>query len=120
MEEILELQKETLASINEYLGNLIPGMKNAADELSGELKEDTWEYLRMIMDGFNWVIQAYNGTQEVINADAVVIDNKDIDAKVEKLGASYKTKDAAGLATSINDDIIPFLEKLKEVTAKFI
>ena len=113
MDEILELQKETLASINEYLGNLIPGMKNAANELSGDFKEDTWEYLRMNMDGFNWVIQAYNGTQEIINADGTVIDNKDID------GTAYKSKDAAAIATSINDDIIPFLEKLKEATASF-
>lgn len=119
MDEILELQKETLTSINEYLGNLIPGMKNAANELSGDFKEDTWEYLRMNMDGFNWVIQAYNGTQEIINADGTVIDNKDIDAKVDKLGTAYKSKDAAAIATSINDDIIPFLEKLKEATASF-
>lgn len=114
-EDILELQLETLATVKEYLGNLIPGMKTAAEELTSDMKEDTWEYLRMVMDGFNWVIQAYNGTQDYINKDGVKVDNAAIDAAVVKLGNAYQAKDAANIATSIKEDIIPFLEHLSEI-----
>lgn len=114
-EEILELQKETFDSVKEYLGNLIPGMKNVVAELSGDMKEDTWEYLRMILDGFNWVIEAFNGIVEYIDEEHTMFDMKEIDEAVKKLGDEYNKKDAAGIAKEIEEGILPFLEKLSTV-----
>lgn len=113
--ELIELQKETLETVKEYLGNLIPGMNNVITELREDFKDDTWEYLRMILDGFNWVIEAYNGTADYINKDAVVVDAKEFDAAVLELSNSYKARDKEGIAACLSDKIIPTLEKIKEV-----
>lgn len=114
-EEIIELQKETLDTVKEYLGNLIPGMKNVVTELEGDMKDDTWEYLRMILDGFNWVTEAFNGIVDYIDKDGSIFNIKDVDESVKKLSDAYSIKDAVGIAASIKNEIIPFLEKINSV-----
>ena len=114
--DITELQKETLASVNEYLTNLIPAMNKVIIELSGNEKEDTWEYLRMIIDGLNWVIEAYNGTSSYINKDSSKIDSAVVDASVKKLSLAYRNKDNGALSSVLAEDIIPFLTTLKSIT----
>lgn len=114
-EELLDLQKETVESIKEYLENLIPSMNNVVVELREDMKEDTWEYLRMILDGFNWVVKAFNGVVSIIDSDASRFDIKAIDAAVGKLSDAYTAKDPAAIADSLEKDIVPFLEKVKEV-----
>jgi len=118
-EDIEVLQKETLQSIAEYIPNLISGINTVVPELRGEEKEDTWEYLRMIIDGFNWVIDAYNGTSSLINNDKETIDEADISDKNNKLGKAYTSKNGTDVADSLEKDIVPFLNKLMEIASKF-
>lgn len=115
MDDIIALQKETLKSVSDYLDNLIPAMHNVCSELSGEEKEDTWEYLRMILDGFNWVVEAYNGTSSYINQNGEVINTAKTDASVAVLSKAYLAKDGAATALAIENEIIPFLTTLKKV-----
>lgn len=112
-EELLELQKETIETLKEYLGNLIPGMQTVAGELKGEIKEDTWEYLRMILDGFNWVIEAYNGVRDCINKESAVVDDKSFDAGVKKLSDAYVKRNGEAVADALEGEIIPVLEAIK-------
>lgn len=107
-EEILELQNETIESLKTYLKSLIPSMEKVVIELKDEMQEDTWEYLRMILDGFNWAVEAFNATQDVINKDGI-IDVKVVDESVKSLSDSYTKKDAAGVATTLEECILPFL-----------
>lgn len=118
MEQITEqeykaLQEETYASVKEYLGNLIPGMNNVIAELTGDMKEDTWEYLRMILDGFNWVVEAFNGIVDFIDPEHTKFDIAQIDASVLKLSDAYKARKAEDIAVILRDEIIPFLAKLQ-------
>ena len=116
--ELEELQKETLQMIGEYLDKLIPGMNTVVSELSGNEKEDTWEYLRMILDGFNWVCEAYNGTCGYISRNGGTFDNASIDENIKKLNSAYKSKDKDIVAAQLKDAILPFLSQLKEYIAK--
>lgn len=114
-EEMNELQKETLETMKEYLGNLIPSITTVIAELNGDMKEDTWEYLRMILDGFNWVIEAFNGIVDYIDKDRKQFDMAVIDSSVKKLSDAYVSKNGVEVANSLENDIIPFLDKLKNV-----
>lgn len=114
-EELIECQKETAEMIKDYLTRLIPGMKNSIAELKGDMKEDSWEYLRMIIDGFNWVIEAYNGVSSYVNPDKDRIDESAIESAIAKLGKKIGTKNEAETADILENDIVPFLEKMAEI-----
>ncbi len=111
-EDIKTIQEETIDSIKEYLPELLRGINNVIPEVTGEEKEDTWEYLRMIIDGFNWVIEAYNGTSELLNPNGA-IDNRDISAKVDGLGKAYRNHDGNEVGAILQNDIVPFINQLK-------
>lgn len=114
-EEIMELQKETVQSIAEYLPNLISGMENVVSELKGEMKEDTWEYFRMVIDGFNWVIEAYNGTKEYRTETGKVLDDSRMEEAVSCLSDAFRNKEEEKSADVVEKDILPFLNKLKDL-----
>lgn len=114
-EEVLDLQKETYESVNEYLEKLIPSMNGVITELEGDMKEDTWEYLRMILDGLNWVIQAFNGILDYVDPDNTKFNVKNIDESIKQLSDVYANKDAVKIAIALKNDIVPFLSQLKDV-----
>lgn len=117
-EDIKAIQEETIDSIKEYLPELIRGINNVIPEVKGDEKEDTWEYLRMIIDGFNWVIEAYNGTSSILNPDGI-IDNKDVSSKVDDLGRAYRNHDGNAVGEILENDIVPFINKLKELADSY-
>ncbi len=117
--DINELQKETVESINEYLTNLIPAMDKMVAELRGDILEDTWEYLRMIIDGFNWVIEAYNGTKSFFESNQKSIDDTDMESAVKELSHTFHNKEALETSNILEGTIIPFLKNLKAVSEAF-
>ena len=117
MDEILQMQKETVVMIDEYLDNLLPAMEKVLGELSGDMKDDTWEYLHMIIDGFNWVIEAYNGTASLYKANTDRIDEAKLEASIDLLGRGYMNKDSALVVKALAEEgIISFLKILKEIS----
>lgn len=117
MEEIAELQKETIESLKEYIPNLQRGLSQVTEELKGERKEDTDEYLRMNIDGLNWVIEAYNGTVSSVDPEKTKIDVASLEEGVEKLSKSFMAKEDAGIAESIEKYMLPFLEQFMNAMA---
>lgn len=117
-EELIEYQKETIVMVKEYLTKLIPGMNNSIAELKGDMKEDTWEYLRMIIDGFNWVVEAYNGVSSIINKDNIIDENA-VEMDVKNLGKSFKAKNPEETASVLENGILPFLKTLSDCCDKF-
>lgn len=115
-EEVVDveaLQKETMESMKEYIANLIPKLEGMVVELRTDIQEDSWEYLRMMIDGFNWVLEAYNGTSSVINKDKS-IDEKAVQKVVDALSESFIGKDAEATANHISTGVIPFLNQIQE------
>ena len=110
---IEELQTETMDSMKEYIGVLVPKMNGMIDELRGELKDDTWEFLRMMIDGFNWVIEAYNGTSSIINKDKS-INEDDVQKAVNEFGEAFVNKDPIKTADVMELKVIPFLDTISK------
>jgi len=113
MRELTLETKEALRVMSEYLGKLIPGMKVLITELRGSRKSDTDNFLKNCMDSFNWMIEIYNRTSDVINEDKERIKKEEINPGIIALGEALKEENDSKTADALESKIIPFLEQLK-------
>lgn len=109
--DVESLQKETMESMKEYIPNLIPKLEGMVVELRNNIQEDSWEFLRMMIDGFNWVLEAYNGTSSIINKDGI-IDENSVQKAVDELGDCFVNQKAENTAAIIESEVIPFLNNI--------
>ena len=114
-----DLQYDILKQLVSYSENLIPALQNLIEELRGEEKEDTGDYLNEVISGINWEIEVYNQCADMINARSSYIDKKSMIAAVKNLGISLNSGNYAMVAECLEEDFIPFLNKLTLV-AKMI
>lgn len=110
-----EQQKEAMQEAAGYLSRLIPAAEGMADEFKGELQEDSYDMLDMVVEGLNWVIQVYNGTKDVINQETEQVDSKTMDQKITKFGTAYTAHDQSGIVSGLEEAVLPFLRKMKEI-----
>lgn len=110
-----EVQKEVMQEAAGYLTRLIPAAEELKDEFLGELKEDSYDYLNMVVEGLNWVIQVYNGTKDEINAGAEQINSAEMDKKISAFGSAVISRNQQNIAKSLTEDVLPFLSKMKEI-----
>ena len=66
-----------------------------------------------IIDGFNFMIETYNATSDVIDTKKIV-DDASLEAAVEKLSEGFKIKDYSSIAGILQDEIVPFLRAFCE------
>lgn len=117
-EDIELLKKETLESLNGYISNLADKMSSMITELREDIKEDSWEYLRMMVDGFNWVLEAYNSLTDILNPEGSNFDNNAINHTVTEFGKAFCSKNIDSVTGYLESDIIPFLRKLDTIVAE--
>lgn len=115
MENMRAQKTEALLVAKEYMEKLIPGMKTLCQELQGERKADTGDFQKQCIDGLNWIIEIYNRTSDIINADAVHIEKEELNSKILKLSEALKNKNDLEIANSLELDIIPFLVLLSDL-----
>lgn len=110
-----EQQKEAMQEAADYLSRLIPAAEGMTDEFKGELQEDSYDMLDMVVNGLNWVIQIYNGTKDVINKAQEQIDSKAMDEKILQFGSAYTAHNQDGIVMGLEEAVLPFLRKMKEI-----
>lgn len=112
MEERERLQHEVLKELIAYSEKLIPAVQTIIEELRGNVKEDTGEFLNEVIGGINWEIEVYNQCAALINSKSSYIDKKTMIAAVTSLGHSLGSGDNATVAECLENDFLPFLNKL--------
>ena len=112
MEEREQQQRDILRELIAYSENLIPAVQKIIEELRGGEKEDTREFLGEIINGINWEIEVYNQCSSLINEKSSYIDRKMMVQAVKNLGASLNTGDPFLIAECMEEDFLPFLNKL--------
>ena len=117
--ERVELQYNVLKQLISYSENLIPALQDLIKELRSEEKEDTGDYLNEVITGINWEIEVYNQCTDIINARSSYIDKKSMIAAVKNLGATLNSGNYLLVADCLEEDFIPFLNKL-DLVAKMI
>lgn len=119
-QDLAVMQKETMAMMNEYIAKLEPKMTEMVEELRTDMKEDTWEFLRMMIDGFNWVLEGYNGVASLINAEEKKVDEVAMQKSVEKFSKAFCGKKSEETADIIEQEIVPFLQLLVKVMGEYL
>ena len=117
--ERIDLQYDILKQLISYSDSLIPALQNIIEELRGEEKEDTSDYLNEVITGINWEIEVYNQCADIINERSSYIDKKTMISAVKNLGTTLGSGDYLLVANCLEEDFIPFLNKLALV-AKMI
>ena len=69
-------QIEALETLADYIPKLIGGIDTVKAELRGERKPDTDEYLKMIIDGINWVLGIVNGCMSLFEEYNIAFGNE--------------------------------------------
>ncbi len=114
MRELTLETKEALRVMGEYLEKLIPGMEVLITELRGNRKADTDTFLKNCTDSFNWMVEIYNLTSDVINEGKERIKKEEINPGIIALGDALKEKNDGKTADALENRIIPFLKQLKD------
>ena len=117
--ERIDLQYDILKQLISYSEGLIPALQNIIEELRGEEREDTSDYLNEVITGINWEIEVYNQCADIINERSSYIDKKTMISAVKNLGTTLNSGDYLLVADCLEEDFIPFLNKLTLV-AKMI
>ena len=117
-EDTESLKQETMESLSGYVSNLADKMSAMITELREDIKEDSWEYLRMMVDGFNWVLEAYNALSDTLNPDGANFDNKAFDTTIAEFGKAFCSKNIDSVTGYLESDIVPFLRKLDTVVTE--
>ena len=112
MEERERLQREVLKELIDYSQKLIPAVRTIVEEMRENVKEDTGDFLNEVIIGINWEIEVYNQCASLINAKSSYIDKKTMIAAVTSLGQSLGSGDNAMVADCLENDFLPFLNKL--------
>lgn len=112
MEDREQLQREVLKELIAYSDNLIPALQTVIEELRGKDYEDTKEFLNEVITGINWEIEVYNQCASLINARSAYIDKKLMIRAVKNLGSSLSSGDKTQIADCLEEDFLPFLNKL--------
>lgn len=107
-----DLQRDVLKEMISYSDNLIPAVQQIIQEIRGEEKEDTREFLNEVITGINWEIEVYNQCASLINEKSNFIDKKMMIAAVKNLGESIGNGEDGQIAECLEQDFLPFLNKL--------
>lgn len=106
------LQREVLKELISYSANLIPALQSIIEELRGNEREDTNDFLNEVINGINWEIEVYNQCAPLINEKSSYIDKKVMIAAVKSLGEALSGSNNLQIADCLEHEFLPFLNKL--------
>lgn len=118
MDTIREQKIEALKTAKDYLERLIPAMEQVISEIQTQMQDDTIDFLLQIIDGFNFMIETYNATRDMVNDPEPLINDDELENAVSRLSNGFSKKDYASIADELSTDIIPFLKVFKEAAGK--
>ncbi len=107
-----EQQLEALLEAYNYLQKLLPSTEAIVAELRESRQADTDEYLNVIVNGINWIIEVLNRTLDIVNEEEEIIEKPKINNGIIILSNAIKEKDDLKIADAFEKDIIPFLYTL--------
>lgn len=112
MEDRRSKQIAILKEMIAYSNQLIPALQLLIGEIRENRQEDTDEFLNEVITGINWEIEVYNQCASVLNEKNSYIDKKVMIRAVGNLGAALGGNDRWEIANCLEEDFLPFLNKL--------
>lgn len=118
MEDLRKEQIEAVEALESYNKKMINTIPTIVEELRGNAKPDTKEFLNHILKGMNWEIEVINGCLSYFNEDEMLIDKEAANAKVLKFNEAVESTDDLKLADALETIMLPFFKELKEIIEK--
>lgn len=118
MDTLREQKLEALKTAGEYLEKLIPAMEQVITEIKGDMQEDTVDFLLQIIDGFNFMIETYNATKDLVNDPEILIVDEELESSVGRLSEGFSRKDYNAIADELSTNTVPFLKVFREVAVR--
>lgn len=118
MEDNRKEQVEALEALKDYNPKICKALKEVLPELNGEKKEDTQEYIDHILRGVNWELQVINGTMELLNEKEEQVSKEKLNEMISHVNDAYTSQEERKLAQVVEEELLPFAEKLEEYIAK--
>lgn len=106
-------QIEALETLADYIPKLIGGIDTVKVELRGERKPDTDEYLKMIIDGINWVLGIVNGCMSLFEEYNIVFDKEKANDYSAAFSKAYGTGNDTAIADSMDAHVIPMIKLIQ-------
>lgn len=106
-------QIEALGTLADYIPKLIGGIDTVKVELRGERKPDTDEYLKMVIDGINWVLGIVNGCMSLFEEYNIVFDKEKANDYSAAFSKAYGTGNDTAIADSMDADVIPMIKLIQ-------
>lgn len=106
-------QIEALETLADYIPKLIGGIDTVKVELRGERKPDTDEYLKMVIDGINWVLGIVNGCMSLFEEYNIVFDKEKANDYSTAFSKAYGTGNDTAIADSMDADVIPMIKLIQ-------
>lgn len=103
-----ELERETLKTANEYMNNLISGVKYSVELLYGGNETEGFSMIPSICEGIQWITQVLVLTGNR-NKDLVDI----LFEKLEEIVESFENKDYILVADLLNYELLQVLKEIK-------
>ncbi len=103
-----ELERETLKTANEYMDNLISGVKYSVELLYGGNETEGFSMIPSICEGIQWITQVLVLTGNK-NKDLVDI----LFEKLEEIVESFENKDYILVADLLNYELLQVLKEIK-------
>lgn len=107
-------QIEALETLADYIPKLIGGIDTVKAELRGERKPDTDEYLKMIIDGINWVLGIVNGCMRLFEEYNIAFDKEKANDYSVAFSNAYGTGNDTAIADSMDADVIPMIRLIQK------
>lgn len=103
-----ELERETLKTANEYMNNLISGVKYSVELLYGGNETEGFSMIPSICEGIQWITQVLVLTGNK-NKDLIDI----LFEKLEEIVESFENQDYILVADLLNYELLQVLEDIK-------
>lgn len=113
-------QIEALETLIDYTPKLVKGVNTVVAELSSNRKEDTDEYLRMVIDGINWVLGIINGCLDLVSECNVAFDKEGANDKSSKFSEAYLSKEDDKVAEALDKEVLPLIDIITDVARKTV
>ena len=107
-------QIEALETLADYIPKLIGGIATVKAELRGARKPDTDEYLKMIIDGINWVLGIVNGCMSLLEEYNIAFDKEKANDYSVAFSNAYGTGNDTAIADSMDADVIPMIRLIQK------
>lgn len=119
MDELRTKQMEVLETVCEYNVKLISGIQDVIEIVHEDEAVDP-EYLNLIIEGINWVIQVTNLTLPLLNQDHERINKDQVSNTMNHLSSALLEGESNKIADILQNGVLLFLEDVEKAAKDVI